>query len=35
MTTITIDCAVLKQAVWASLPTSIKNWVKDNATGAA
>jgi len=22
-------------AVWASLPTSIKNWVKDNATGAA
>jgi len=22
-------------AVWASLPTSIKNWVKDNAKGAA
>jgi len=22
-------------AVWARLPTSIKNWVKDNATGAA
>ena len=22
-------------AVWASLPTSIKNWIKDNAAGAA